>query len=175
MKFRIVTALVIAAALAPAVNVQAATVGQSFTVNTTFTPACITNSTGNAINFGAYTAFGSAANTAPSTTITFQCSRAFTIVSAVFDTAPNLASIGGTDANPTAGGGVAGLQYTLATAAAVKTTTGTVASATTLGTGDVYSYVVTGAMPGGQAGCVSSGNSGDSCTATQTRTLTVSY
>ncbi len=179
MKFRTFTSVVIAAILAPTVYATAAigaTVPQTFTVSTTFTPGCVTNNAApSTIDFGAYTAYGTAANTAPTTTVSFKCSRAFTIVSAVFDTSGTVASSGAAGANPTAGGVVAGLQYTLATAAGVKSTTGTAASATSTGTGDVFSYVVTGTMAGGQAGCTNAGNSGDSCTATQTRTLTVSY
>jgi len=175
IQLRTVTAFVLASAWALAINVQAATVGQTFNVSTTFTPTCITNNASpTALDFGAYTAFGSAANAAPTTTISFKCSRAFAIVSVVFDTGTNLSS-SAAGLTPTAGGVIAGLQYTLATAAVTKSVTGTAASTSAAGTADEFQYVITGTMASGQAGCIGSGNTNDLCSATQTRTLTVTY
>ena len=175
MTSRFIATLALSCLCAVAANAQT-TVGQAFNVSTTFTAACVTNNTSPAtLDFGAYTAFGSAANAAPTSTISFKCSRALTLISAVFDSAGTVASSGAAGSTPTAGGVVAGLQYTLATAAAVKSTTGTAASASALGTADIFDYVVTGSMAAGQPGCISSGNSGDRCSATQTRTLTLTY
>jgi hypothetical protein len=175
LQTRTITALVLAAGMAFAINARAATVGQTFNVSTTFTPTCITNNASPAdLNFGAYSAFGSAANAAPTTTISFKCSRAFAIVSVVFDTGTNLVS-SAAGLTPTAGGVIAGLRYTLATSAVSKSVTGAAATAAVAGTADEFQYVITGTMAAGQAGCTGSGNTGDLCAATQTRTLTVSY
>ncbi len=180
MKFRIVTALVIAAGLASAINAQAVTLAPSFSVSANFTPACIiktgSGSQGNnVIDFGAYTAFGSAATPSPSTTIIFQCSRAQGMGSVSFDTTGTVAS-GGTAGTTTTGGGVvAGLQYTLNTTAASKSITGQVANAGAVGTADEFSYTITGAMAANQAGCTSTSTGAENCTGTQTRTFTVAY
>ncbi len=144
------------------------TVSKQFSVSATFTPACLTNnSSPTTLDFGSYTAFGSAATSAPTTSISFKCSRGMTLTSAVFDPGTD-ASTGTASTTPTGAGVVAGLRYTLTTAAAVKTTTGTAATTSAAGTADVYTYVITGAMDGGQAGC-------STCASTQIRTLTMTY
>jgi len=181
MKFRIVTALVVAAAFAPAMSTQAASpLAPTFSVTANFTPACIiktgSGSPGNnVIDFGAYTAFGSAATPSPSTTITFQCSRAQGMGTVSFDTTGTTAS-GGTAGTTTTGGGVvAGLLYTLNTTTASKSITGQVANAGAVGTADEFSYTITGAMAANQAGCTSTSTGAENCTGTQTRTFTVAY
>jgi len=181
MKFRIVTALALAGTLSSIVQVQAVTVDQSFTVSTAFTPTCVTNNASPAtLSFGAYTAFGSALIATP-ITINFQCSRALTPGNINFDSlAPNSSSTSGS-LTATGEGVVAGLRYTLAVAAADKTATGSVATASSVGSADVYTYTITGAMESGQAGCnlvgVGGNISGEAngCSATQTRTLTIAY
>lgn len=174
MKHHLAIVLVGLTALA-ASSARATDVAQNFTVSANFTPACVSNNgSAPALDFGNYTAFGSAGTAAPTATISFKCSRALTLVSAVFDTATG-ASSSVAGATPTGAGVIAGLQYTLTTAAAVKTTTGTAATTSAAGTADVFDYVVTGAMAAGQPGCTGSGNSGDRCSATQTRTLTLTY
>lgn len=162
------------ALMAVACAARADATSQTFTVSTTFTPACVSTGAAPTLNFGAYTAFGSAATSAPTGTISFRCSRALTLVSAVFDSGAD-ASAGTASATPTGAGVIAGLQYTLTTAAAVKSTTGAAATPSSVGTADVFDFVVTGAMASGQAGCVLAGNTGDRCSASQTRTLTLTY
>ena len=168
-------AIVIMGLAALASSAQAGTVDQTFTVSANFTPTCVSNNvSAPALNFGTYTAFGSAGTAAPTATVSFKCSRALPLVSAVFDTAAD-ASAGTAGATPTGAGLIAGLRYTLTTAAANKSITGTAATTLAAGTADVFDYVVTGAMAEGQAGCTGSGNTGDRCSATQTRTLTLTY
>jgi hypothetical protein len=181
MKFRLVTVLALAGTLSSIVPVQAATVGQNFNVSTAFTPTCVTNNASPAaLSFGAYTAFGTESPT-PTTTISFKCSRALTPGNINFDTVSTDSTSSSGALTATAGGVVAGLQYTLAVAAAAKTTTGSAATASAVGSADVYTYTITGAMASGQAGCnlasIGANTAGDvnGCSATQTRTLTIVY
>lgn len=183
MKFRLVTALVISAALVPALQVQAASpVTQNFTVTTAFAPTCIAyNSSQPDLSFGTYTAFGVATTPTPSTTISFKCSRTLTPGNINLDTVSTDSTTSSGALSATAGGVVAGLRYTLAIAAPVKTFTGSAATASTEGSADIYTYTVNGAMAGSQAGCnitsIGANTAGDvnGCAATQTRTLTVAY
>lgn len=158
-----------------AASAQTRSVAQPFNVTTTFASACTTSGSVSDLSFGNYTAFGTAAEPAPTTTVSFQCSRALAIVNAVFDTSGDVASSSAAGTTPSGGGVIAGLRYTLAASAPTKTTTGTAATASAAGTADVWAYTITGAMAGGQAGCVESGNAGDRCSATQARTLTITY
>lgn len=110
---------------------QAATVGQAFNVTATLVTACQSNNvTPAAVDFGAYTSFGSAAVAAPTTTISFKCTKS------VVPTAVALNSTTGT---------IKGLNYSLAIGA-ISTAPGGVGAA------DVHSYVVTGTMAAGQVG-----------------------
>ena len=132
------------------------TVGQAFNVTASLSSRCVSNNaTPSAVDFGAYTAFGAATNTAPTTTISFRCTKNFA--------ASPTASLGtgGTS------GSIAGLAYTLAIGSAVKTS-GTGATGTS-GTYDVYSYTITGTMAAGQAGDASI------AAAAQVHTLTITY
>jgi len=111
---------------------QAATVGQAFNVTATLTSACASNNTAPTdVNFGAYTAFGSAATPAPTTTISFKCTRNATAPSGV-----------ALDAST---GSIKGVAYSLAIGAVT-------AAPGAAGSPDIYSYVVTGTMAAGQAG-----------------------
>ncbi len=183
MKFRIVTALVISAALASAFEVHAASpVTQAFTVTTAFAPTCIaSNASQPDLSFGTYTAFGAATTPTPSTTIVFKCSRTLTPGNINLDTVSTDSTSSSGALSATAGGVVAGLHYTLAIAAPVKTTTGTAATASAEGTADIYTYTVNGTMAASQAGCnlttIGANTAGDvnGCAASQTRTLTVAY
>ena len=119
-------------ALSISVSAQAATVGQAFNVSATLTTACASNNvTPAAVDFGAYTSFGSAAIPAPTSTISFKCTR---------NSAGPLSV-----ALSAAAGTIKGLAYTLAVGAVT-------AAPGAAGSPDVYSYVVTGAMAAGQAG-----------------------
>jgi hypothetical protein len=181
MKFRIVTALVVAAGLGSVISAQAASpLTPTFSVTANFAPACIIKSGSgspgnNVIDFGAYTAFGSAATPSPSTTITFQCSRSQGMGNVSFDTTGTTASGGAAGTTTTGGGVIAGLQYTLNTTAASKSTTGVVANAGAAGTADEFSYTITGTMADNQAGCTSASLGAENCTGSQTRTFTVAY
>lgn len=110
---------------------QAATVGQTFNVTATLVSVCLTNNaTPTDVNFGAYTAFGSAAIPAPTTTISFKCTRGVTPTGVALDTTT---------------GSIKGVNYSLAIGA-VTTVAGVAPAATT------HSYVVTGTMAAGQPG-----------------------
>ena len=134
----------LAAALALPVSALAATstAQQTFNVTVTLTAVCsATNASTPAIAFGTYTAFGAAINNvAVSPGLTFQCTRGLPTPTAAFDN------------TNTAGGVVAGLQYTLSTPSGSKTTTGNTASASSTGSADVYTYTFNGSIAGGQAG-----------------------
>ena len=133
----------------------AATTDNNFNVTVNLTSACLVNTAATALNFGAYTAFGSAATPAPTTSITFKCTRGLTISGVAFDTG--------------AGAGVvAGLNYGM-TVGTVANAAGTAATAAVAGTADVLTYVVTGSMLAGQAGAGAGG------AASSARVLTITY
>jgi Spore Coat Protein U domain len=152
-------ALTAALALAGLVSapVHAATTDNNFNVTVNLTSACLVNTAATALNFGAYTAFGSAATPAPTTSITFRCTRGLTISGVAFDTA------GGGNT-----GVVAGLNYGMSVGT-VATAAGTAATASVTGTADVLTYVVTGSMVAGQAGAGAGG------AASSARVLTITY
>ncbi len=128
---------------------QAATVGQAFNVTATLVSVCASNNTTPTdVNFGAYTAFGTAATPAPTTTISFKCTRGAT--------APSAASLNSTT------GSIKGVNYSLAVGAVS-------AAPGTAGNPDIYSYVITGTMAAGQAGDVN-GTAGP-----VVHTLTITY
>ncbi|MBI2770309.1 MAG: spore coat protein U domain-containing protein [Burkholderiales bacterium] len=152
--------LILAAALgltALSMSTQAATVAQSFNVTATLTAQCVSNNAAPSdVNFGAYTAFGAAATPAPTTAITFRCTKGYA-------SSPTASlGAGGTS------GTIAGLAYTLGIGSAVKTA-GASGAAGTVGTYDVYSYTITGGMVAGQAGDSSAS------TAPVVHTLTITY
>ena len=128
MKTRI--SIVVALALcAAAVSAQAANVGQNFDVKVNLTAVCLTNNAAPAaVDFGTYTAFGSASIPAPTSTISFKCTKNVTISSVTLD-----------GATPS----VAGLTYGLVVGADTQSS---VADYT------VHSYSLTGSMAAGQAG-----------------------
>ena len=139
-------------------GVQAATVSPNPTFNVTvsLTSVCTVAAIPD-LNFGTYTAFGSASIPAPTTTVQVTCTR-------------------GLPASPTlafdfAYGVVAGLNYTVASAAPTLApgTAATPVASGTNGTPDVYSISITGAMPSGQPGTNSAGIQ------TDVRTVTISY
>jgi hypothetical protein len=182
VKYRFVTAFVFATVAASTAPLHAATVGQAFNVTTAFTPTCVTaNATPAALSFGTYTAFGSAAVPTPSTQIVFKCSRALTPGNINFDTVSTDSTSSSGAVTATGGGVVAGLIYSLNVGAAVKSATGSAATATTEGTADVYTYTINGAMAASQPGCnlagIGTNAAGDvnGCAASQTRTFTIAY
>ncbi|MGB4117161.1 MAG: hypothetical protein WBK51_11505 [Polaromonas sp.] len=152
-KLALATALALTGLLsAPA---HAATTNNNFDVTVNLTSACLVNTAATALNFGAYTAFGSAATPAPTTSITFKCTRGLTISGVAFDTGSGA-------------GVVAGLNYGM-TVGTVSNAAGTAATASVAGTADVLTYVVTGSMLAGQAGAGAGG------AATSARVLTITY
>lgn len=131
----------------------ATTAAQDFDVKATVTALCqSTDATNPALNFGTYTAFGSAQFPTPTTNIHFQCTRGLLITNVALSKTAST---------------VAGLAYTLGVDAGTKTG----GSAATGGTGagaDTWVFVVNGNMPASQAG--------DSAAATtDTQTLTITF
>ena len=144
--------LLISAAIAASLSgitgvAHAASVGQAFNAKVILTAQCATNNAAPAdLDFGTYTAFGTATIPAPTTTISFKCTRGVVITSVALD-----------GATPT----IAGLTY------------GTVIGADSGAAGvapapNIHNYVITGSMAAGQAGDTAAA-------ATQVRTLTINY
>lgn len=157
---KVLSALAIASIASMSAQVQAATVGSGFTVNVNLTAACLVNTAAAALDFGTYTGFGSSSVAAPTTSVTFKCTRGTTISAVTFDT---------TNGTAAGAGIVAGLQYTMATSV-VSTAAGTAPVAGgAAGTADVATYTVTGTMPAGQAGGSAIGAQ------TSARTMTITY
>jgi hypothetical protein len=146
-----------AVTLALSGQAQAGTAAQNFNVTATLTSKCQAKSLSGPVAFGAYTAFGSATNTAPTATIVFECSRGLAPSGAALDNAS---------------GTLQGVHFTLAldsSTAGTLSTAGAAATASTGATADERTYVVTGTMASGQPGDVN-----DATTSVQ-RTLTVTY
>lgn len=110
----------------------AGSVDQTIDVKVSLAAKCVANNAANPlIDFGTYTAFGSASTAAPTANVFFKCSRGL---------APTAAFVG-------SGYTIAGLNYTLGVDAGTKTAA--VLPATDY---DAWKYVVTGGMVAGQAG-----------------------
>ena len=122
----------------------AATTNNPFTVAANLTAQCLVNTTAGNLDFGTYTAFGSASTPAPTTAVSFKCTKGTALTSVAFDT---------TNGTAAGAGVVMGLAYTM-TASAVSTAAGSAAVvATGIGAGaDIQTYTVTGAMASGQPG-----------------------
>lgn len=144
-----------------ATSAQSATLAPTnFDVSANLTAACQIVAGTPVLDFGTYTAFGSATTPAPTATIGLQCTRNLaTPTSFAFD--------GGTGY-----GVIAGLNYNV-TASSAVTTAGAAATAVAGGVGsaDLRTITLTGSMAAGQAGDCA----GASCAATVTRTLTITY
>jgi hypothetical protein len=150
---------------------QASPVSSAFDVRVDLQSRCrVASGAGTLIDFGQYTAFGSAATPAPSINITLECTRGFGSPSLSFDTGTDASSSAASIA-PTGVGVIAGLQYSLAVSGGATATAGSAATTTTLGTADRRIFAVTGSMPAGQPGACAAA----SCVGTQNRTLTISY
>ena len=147
MKKLLISAAVAASLSGVAGSAQAATVGQSFLAKVVLTAQCATNNATPAdLDFGTYTAFGTATIPAPTTTISFKCTRGVAITGVALD-----------GAVPT----IAGLTYGAAIGADSPTP-----QAAPLP--NLHSYIITGSIAAGQAGDTAAA-------ATQTRTLTITY
>ena len=159
MKKLLLSSFAVTALALASISASAATATSDFNVSVSLTAVCVQTNTGTqTLDFGNYTAFTTSAVTPASTIgVTFKCTRNTAPISIALDGATNY-------------GVIAGLNYLLSTPAGVKTTTGSAATATASGIGsaDVFTYTIGGSMPAGQAG--------DSSLATSaTRTLTVTY
>jgi len=150
---------------APAAN--AANVSGNFNVTVTLTSICTMATVGD-LAFGTYTAFQTSAKTATNTTATLTCTRGLTGVTAAFDTAAPGSTAAAAATNAVGAGVISGLQYDiLATAGSV--TSGTAATASSIGTADSRPYIISGSMPADQAGATSTGAQ------SQARTLIITY
>jgi spore coat protein U-like protein len=139
-----------AALLAASISSHAASpINQSFDVKVTLTTGCqVTGAPALTLDFGIYTAFGTATNPTPSQTFNIECSRNF---------APASYSIVGGNT-----GTVAGLNYT------VTPTQSPVSAGTGPNGGDAFTFTLDGTMAAGQAG-------DQTALASVTRTLTITY
>lgn len=131
---------------------QAASVGSGFNVTVNLTAKCVINGAAADLDFGTYTAFGSASIPAPTTSVSFQCTNGLTPTSVTLDTANTV---------------VNGLAYTLAVTGGTATG-GSAGTSTTAAVADTRTYTITGTMAAGQAGTGSGAGS-------VARTLTVAY
>jgi hypothetical protein len=139
--------------------VQAASADNTFEVSVSLTSACeATNDDTQTVNFGNYSAFQGTAQSSNSVSLSFRCTRGYTPVSVAFD--------GGSGT-----GVLQGLHYAL-TAAAPTTETGSSATADSIGSADIITYVVSGTMPANQAGACALASCGP---ASQVRTLMITY
>ena len=157
-KIALVAALALTSIMAAPVMAQSATTPNAFNVVVNFTSACLVNTAAAALNFGTYTAFGTAGNAAPTTSISFKCTRGLTISSVAFDSGSGA-------------GVIAGLNYGM-TVSPVARVLGTAATPTVAGTSELLTYLVTGSMIDGQAG---QGASSAAATSTVGRTLIITY
>ena len=170
MKKLLLATLAVAALSLASLSAQAATVTSDFNVTVTLGARCVANNSGaTTLSFGAYTAItGGAATPAPTATLTFNCTRGLTAPVVSFD---------GVTTNPTYGV-IAGLNYSV-TAGTASVVPGSAATAVSGGVGsaDVYSYILTGAMAAGQAGACSPSATATACNVltTVTRTMTLTY
>jgi hypothetical protein len=151
------TAIAIAATTLLATAAQAASFNQTFDVTVALTSACRIQGgpVTPVVDFGAYTAFQTTANT-PASPASFnvECTRNLAAPTYSFDSGSGA-------------GVVAGLSYTVS-ASHTGPTGGADATATLAAVADVYTVELTGTMPAGQPG-----QSGAATTAT--RTLTITY
>ena len=139
---------------------QAQTASNDFNVTVNLSSQCRASNSGTqTVDFGTYTAFQAGNQGSTTANLVFECTRGFAPTTVAFDT------VNGTAAGV---GVLAGLQYTLTTAAAVVTA-GTPATTGTIGSGDARQYAVSGTMPAGQAGTAPSG------AASHVRTLILTY
>jgi hypothetical protein len=151
------------ASIAPAL--QAATTSNNFNVTVTLTSQCQqTNNASTTVAFGTYVAFQGAAQPSSTANLTFRCTRGYALVSTVFDTTLPTSTSAGV-------GVIQGLQYTLSAATAVNVA-GAVASSTSIGSGDILTYAITGTMPADQAGACAAASCG---VTSQVRTLVLTF
>lgn len=164
---KLATSTIAAAAMFAAVPAtQAATLTQTFDVSVHLSAACQIVTTPLALDFGAYTSFGTATNAAPTTSMSIECTRGLAAPTYSFDGA-------------TGYGVLAGLNYNVTAAHVAAAGAAATAVAGGVGGADTYTITLTGAMAAGQAGaCATAGSNAAACDAAPqivTRTLTVTY
>lgn len=175
---RLAAVAIIAATILGATPAAQAAVSGDFNVTVSVSSLCTLTTVGTpSLDFGTYTAFGSASIPAPTAQLTFDCTRGLTAPTMALDTTNGTSTATGAVGGAAATGDgvlpVVGLNYHLSVAGS-KTGTG-VAPTTAfgdIGTADTYTFTVTGSMPNGQAGTCTTGTCGPD---TQLRTLTVTY
>ena len=149
----------------------------TFTVQVNLTSKCLLVSNGAIVDFGVYDAFGAPGTAAPTTNVTYRCTRGMT-PEVAFDVTNGTTSPKGVTA--TAEGVLSGLLYSLSVALDTTSVTGIEPVAAAAGTGGALGtanqrvYKVTGAMATGQAGCITAG-AGTCAAASHGRTLILSY
>ena len=171
MKKLTVISVLCASGLFGGTSALSATENGGFTVDVSLTSKCLVTSSTPSLSF-TYEAFGAAVS-ATAIPITFKCTRGIPAPTVAFDVDTSTDKISSaTGLTATGGGVISGLKYTLAVAANSSTDSGTPASSSNTGTAKLLSYSVSGIMEAGQAGtCATSGT----CTATQARSLIVTY
>lgn len=147
-------------------SANAATVAGNFNVTVTLISKC-TMSTVSDLEFGTYTAFQVAAQTASPIIATLSCTRGLTGITAAFDILAVGSTAAATATNGVGAGVLAGLEYNI-TATPGVVVAGTAATASSIGTADSRPFTISGTMPAAQAGDAS-------LVSTQVRTLTITY
>ena len=146
-----------------------------FNVLVNLTSKCQIKTPAAALDFGTYTAFGSASTAAPTTSVVFECTRSL-VPTVAFDVVAATSTTSATAATATGEGVLVGLRYTLSVAAASVSPGGTAVAGAggvggTNGTADDRTYTITGGMPAGQAGTCTTAT----CVGSQLRQLVVSF
>ena len=129
-----------------------------FNVTANLTAQCLVNTAAAALDFGTYVAFGSSSVAAPTTAVSFKCTKGTVLTGVTFDA---------TNGSAAGAGVVQGLAYTMTVSAPV-TVAGTAATTVAGAGADVSTYTVTGAMAAGQPGAGAGAG-------TSARTLILSY
>jgi hypothetical protein len=166
-------ALIAALAGLTSLSANAVDVPASFTVQVNLTSKCQIKTAAAALNFGAYTSFGSAEFSAPTTSVVFECTRGL-VPTVAFDTTNGTTSA--TAATATGQGVLVGLRYTLSVAAATvsgatEATAGAGGSGGSIGSAQDRTYTITGGMDAAQAGTCTT----PTCAGSHVRQLIVSY
>lgn len=170
MKKLLLTSLAAAALSLASLSASALTATGNFTVSVQLAAKCEVTVDNPTVDFGTYTSFQLGAATGVATgPITVRCTRGLAAPVLTFD-APG-ASVGL----------LAGLNYTLSSAAASASAGGVATGVAGSGSATTHSYTLSGNMPAGQAGqCATTGSVASACDApltpvTATRTVTLTY
>ena len=148
-------------------NVGAAVISHTFNAQVTLISQCrIKTGASTLLDFGSYTAFQTSDQNA-TLNVDFECTRGFSAAPQVeFDSGADKTT-SATGSTATGEGVIAGLKYSLSVSAGTKTA-GNPATTSSIGTPDVYRYIVNGSITALQAGDTSSPS-------TQVRNLKITY